>query len=554
MIDARAAGNLAASLAGGLLRLGRGARAGRAQPLAEDSGGEDHLAAGFLADPRHPLEPPGGDREQVFDGQDAGPVQGVGRAGPQAELGDRRFERRAGEQFAERLLVVVVGEDPAGIDSLEALGPLAEHLFGVVEALGRVPAEGSGEERREAFPQVGVELLGVDRDFAIQVRRIGLAVAPYGQRAGGQLVERHPGRVAFGVEVPARRLAQREQGVEVALGAGVDIFGGRAGEGKIEEHQVQLVAAPDLPDRDVVGLDVAVADALLFEVVDHTEEVLAEPLEQVDVEPALLAAPMAEGFDAFFLGADEDGPHEEGRSIADFDGLGQFDDVLVAEFLQHFGFIGEPFVVLRLAGHLEDILPAAALDEQPHRAGSLPEPLDDGEPARQQIALLGPRRVFDAVLLRGGQLVFDLVEPVEEVGRRLGAVGHVRVGAELDQVVEVGAGAVQDGADLEAAGLAEPVAQLDPVGGRRLVGEYVVGEGPEREDVEMFAERAFVRDRLGGHVGGAGLVDEPIDVARGGNLAGDARSGGPAAIAGLPVEDFHPRIGSAGVGDEDAPR
>ena len=65
--------------------------------------------------------------------------------------------------------------------------------------------------------------------------------------------------------------------------------GGAAGEREIEEHQVQLVAPADLAHRDVVRLDVAVRDALLFQVVDHVEQVFAESLEEIDVEPAFLA-------------------------------------------------------------------------------------------------------------------------------------------------------------------------------------------------------------------------------------------------------------------------
>lgn len=56
---------------------------------------------------------------------------------------------------------------------------------------------------------------------------------------------------------------------------------------------MQLVASPQRPDADVVGLDVAVRDALLLQELDHLQQVLAEPLEEIDVQPPLLPQSLA---------------------------------------------------------------------------------------------------------------------------------------------------------------------------------------------------------------------------------------------------------------------
>ena len=155
-----------------------------------------------------------------------------------------------------------------------------------------VPPQGLAEERHQRLAECRVEQLLVDGRLALDLRRLAAAVAPLRQRAGGQLEEGHGGGVSLGVQVPP--LPQGQHRVEVALGAGLDVLGRRAGQREVEQDQVQLVAPADRPDADVVGLDVAVRDALLLQVLDDLQQVLAEPLEQIDVQPALLAQPLAQ--------------------------------------------------------------------------------------------------------------------------------------------------------------------------------------------------------------------------------------------------------------------
>ncbi len=243
-----------------------------------------------------------------------------------------------------------------------------------------------------------------------------------GSVPGGQLVERHGGGVALGVQVPARRLAQRQERIEVAGGPGADVLGRRAGEGEVEEHDVQLVAAADHADRDVVRLDVAVRDALFLQVVDHVQQVFAEALQEVDVQPAFLAPPLAEGLDELLVLVGEDRPHEEPDAVADLDVIGELDDVRVAELLEHVGLVLEPGVVLRVAGHLEHVFLALPLHEQDDRAGPLADAADDLVAAGDQLAGLGLGRVVDVVVVGGGQLVLDVVQLAQEIDDRAGAV------------------------------------------------------------------------------------------------------------------------------------
>ena len=105
------------------------------------------------------------------------------------------------------------------VDALEAVPPGPQHLLGIVEPLLRIAAEGPAEEAGKLVAEVGVEDLGVDLGLAGHQGRIALAVAPLGQRAGRQLVERHRGGEPLGVEVPAGRLPLRQEGLQVADGA-----------------------------------------------------------------------------------------------------------------------------------------------------------------------------------------------------------------------------------------------------------------------------------------------------------------------------------------------
>ena len=91
---------------------------------------------------------------------------------------DLRVERGAREQFSEGRLVLVVRERSGLFDILETMPPLPQHLLGIVEPLRDVAAKCLAKELGESLPETRVEELCFNRDFAVEVRRVGRAVTP----------------------------------------------------------------------------------------------------------------------------------------------------------------------------------------------------------------------------------------------------------------------------------------------------------------------------------------------------------------------------------------
>ena len=176
---------------------------------------------------------------------------------------------------------------------------------------------------------------------------------------------RHGDGVALGVAVkPGRRAAEGKQRIEVADGAGADVFLRHRGEGEIEEDDLEGVIAAHPADGDVVGLDVAVGDPLLLEVADDVDEVFAEALEELDVKPALLADPAGEGLDPLVVGVGEHRPHEEAGMVADRHLLHEGHDPRVAVLRQgtkRGRFSAEPLGMLGEEGDFEDQLLAGGV-------------------------------------------------------------------------------------------------------------------------------------------------------------------------------------------------
>ena len=84
------------------------------------------------------------------------------------------------------------------------------------------------------------------------------------------------------MQVPASLGPQREEGIEVGPCSGLDVFGRRAGEREIEQDKTQTAAAASRCDADIVGLDIAMGDALLLEVIERLEEIFPESAHQIE--------------------------------------------------------------------------------------------------------------------------------------------------------------------------------------------------------------------------------------------------------------------------------
>src|SRR5690606_9674595 len=141
-----------------------------------------------------------------------------------------------------------------------------------------------------------VERLRFNRDLAAQMRGITGPIPPNGQRSGGQFIQGRGGGVAFRVQIPAWRFPQGKERIEIPFRSRADGVRRDTRERKIEENDVQFVAASDGANPDVVRLNSAMRDSLVLEKVDDAEQILPKALKQIDVESPILAESLAEGF------------------------------------------------------------------------------------------------------------------------------------------------------------------------------------------------------------------------------------------------------------------
>ena len=138
-----------------------------------------------------------------------------------------------------------------------------------VEPAVHVAVQGPPEEGDQLVAQRRLEQLGGDRRRLVGGgARVRDPVTPHGPRARGHLVQRHRGRVPLRVVVEHRTARRAQERVEVAAGAGRDVALGGLGEREVEQHQL-LGAVGPLEDREVVGLEVAVAHAPRGELVQR---------------------------------------------------------------------------------------------------------------------------------------------------------------------------------------------------------------------------------------------------------------------------------------------
>ena len=358
-----------------------------AQSLAEHFHRGQNPLAGLVANAAHASQTPPPDVQQIAHLDHVQTVQGVDGGGAESEFGNAGVDGRGGQQGRVVRFVAFGRAGQTAGGRAEHRLPGLEHLLGVVEAFLRVAAERSAKEFGERFAEVRVvEPLGVDRGFAFHHGRIGLAVVPNGQVSRGHLVQRDGGREPFGVQIPARRLAQGQEGIEVTGGSGPDVLGAAAGQGEIEQDQVQRIAAADGRDADVVRFDVAVGDALALQQNHRLQEIVAEPLEQIETEPALFLESRAQRLVPGLV-------QQQGDSIGKLKNFVAAHDQRTVQFLEHLAFVADTVVVVGIDGDLDDKLLVLPADQQGRGGGAGAELADDLVAPGQHVAGLGVDRV-----------------------------------------------------------------------------------------------------------------------------------------------------------------
>ncbi len=173
----------------------------------------------------------------------------------------------------------------------EDLLPGTLHRLQIREAVLHLPGQGLTEERHEAVPDGRLE--GVGHKLRVRpLLRIRLpgrdrAVTPAGQLVRRHFVQCHGQRIAFGVSVVRAARDDPYEGVEIALGACLDLLRRISGEREVDQHQLSGAVGAD-PDRDVVRLQVPVPDPLRLEVFHRAEQVLPVRLQLVHAQAAVV--------------------------------------------------------------------------------------------------------------------------------------------------------------------------------------------------------------------------------------------------------------------------
>ena len=300
-------------------------------------------------------------RQQLARVVDAHAVEHLLRRRAVAQLGHRGAQGDGRGQCGQPGLRIGRGRVQRGAGGEDRV-PGAQHLLGVVVAFARVAPQRAGEEGAQPVAHDRVEHLALDGGLDLQHGRRGPPVAPDRWLADRHLVQRHRQREAFGVQVPARRPAQRQEGVEVGRRAGGQVGQRRAAQREVEQHELQLAGA-GRADADVLGLDVAVRDALALQVVHRLDQLAAEALQQVQRQPALVAQQGRQRLLARVAQQQRGAPGDAER-------LAVGDDVLVVQPGQHLAFGHQPLVVRDIQRHLEhEVFVTAVAAHQQRVAG-----------------------------------------------------------------------------------------------------------------------------------------------------------------------------------------
>lgn len=247
---------------------------------------------------------------------------------------------------------------------------------------------------------------------------------------------------------------------------------------------------------------------------------------------------------------------DQTRVARDIDRLAMYcDDRAVPQLAEDLALLADAVVASRVGCDFQDaLLGVGVAHEQRDGSRAAAEAPDDLEPRDAVTRLSGERMdlLGFVVLLRFGELLLDEGDPVDEICDRGGPLGRVARRCVTDEGGEVLAGAVEDRRDLQGPVSLEAVGQRCERGRRRLTGEDVVGDRPEREDVQELGIGVGDRERLGGQVGRGVRIDELIDMT--GALDGARERAAAHACACLPVDDAEALLRCSRAHDEDAAR
>src|SRR6202453_664870 len=284
-------------------------------------------------------------------------------------------------------------------------------------------------------------------------------VTPGRQLTAGHLVQGDGRSVKLSRLVVTAPAAEAEERVEIVVRAQLKFGIRNACEREIEKNQLAALAR-QLTQGQVVRLDIAVPDPPAVEELERLEQVLAESLQLVNGQRAVLAELVGKGVVAHVLDGNDRAIRETYVDVR----VEKAGHVRVGELAELFRFAGQPTGGGLVERDLEDALAVVILgNQQRARGGPLAEhPLDF--PARDLVTRTSCQRIGYRACVRAGEVFLDLVQVFEELPDRFGPVGEVdrrrvayqRVHGRSDRIGHLGGG--QCVFDLQP--LAEPLTAL----------------------------------------------------------------------------------------------
>ena len=189
--------------------------------------------------------------------------------------------------------------------------------------------------------------------------------------------------------------------------------------------------------------------------------------------------------------------------------------MIVPQLFESLGLLLHTSVVFRRRCNLENIFLVIFLNQQHNGAAALSKSSQDSEAIGKKVIFSRDVGVEDDVLrIRRSGFVFDFLQEFEEITDRVDSQTNVSMGAPLNKVLQAGARAVQDGADLQPLCFSQLVAEFQAIRRRRLAREDVVGNRSQREHVKVFTKAAVQQHRFRGHVGRCSFFDQLVKVIR----------------------------------------